>query len=126
MTIVGSVSWIASWLFKIMKSFLVACLVATASGLSMQSSSTGRREMLKNVAAAAASAVAFPAFAVYQGKPVESPPKIEAKEKWNTLYPEKKLVLDKKSPVDRLDLSPPSYDTYKSTYPGLTDAFGAP
>jgi len=44
----------------------------------------------------------------------------------NTLYPEKKLMLDKKSPVDRLDLAPPSYETYKKTYPGLTTAFGAP
>jgi len=42
----------------------------------------------------------------------------------NTLYPDKKLGLDKKSPVDRLDLAPPNYDTYTKTYPGLTSAFG--
>jgi len=105
-----------------MKVCLVALLVASASALVP---SMGRRDMIAKAVAGAAFTAA-PALAVYQGKPTEAPPKIEAKEKWNTLYPEKKLMLDKKSPVDRLDLAPPSYETYKKTYPGLTTAFGAP
>jgi len=82
--------------------------------------------MFSAASAAVAGLAALPAFAVYQGKPAEEPPKIVAKEKWNTLYPEKKLVLDKKSPVDRLDLAPPSFETYQKTYPGLTTAFTPP
>jgi len=95
--------------------------------------------MFSAASAAVAGLAALPAFAVYQGKPAEEPPKIVAKEKCaffvaqapsltagNTLYPEKKLVLDKKSPVDRLDLAPPSFETYQKTYPGLTTAFTPP
>mmetsp|Transcript_20730 Transcript_20730/g.26829 ORF Transcript_20730/g.26829 Transcript_20730/m.26829 type:complete len:104 (-) Transcript_20730:45-356(-) len=84
----------------------------------------GRRDFIKISAGAASVAVTTPAFATYTGKPTEEAPKTEAKAKWNTLYPEKKLTLEKKSPVDRLDLAPPTFQTYKKTYPGLTEAFG--
>ena len=87
------------------------------------------------------------------GYPTEEIPKFVAKENWNTLYPDKKLTLEKKSPVDRIarrprprrrsfpdrrrpshaplsraprrpqDLAPPGFKTYKNTYPGL---FGFP
>lgn len=85
---------------------------------------TGRRVFFQ--AAAGSAAAATPAFATYSGKPSETIPKFTPKENWNTLYPEKKLTLEKKSPVDRYDLAPPSFETYTKTYPGLTAAFGNP
>mmetsp|Transcript_22778 Transcript_22778/g.71373 ORF Transcript_22778/g.71373 Transcript_22778/m.71373 type:complete len:110 (-) Transcript_22778:1231-1560(-) len=101
-------------------------LLALATGAAALAPS--RRDMfeiMKVAAAGSTAAIAAPAFATYTGKPTEAPPKIEAKT-FNTLYPEKKLTLDKKSPVDRLDLAPPTFQTYTKTYPGLTTAFGNP
>mmetsp|Transcript_7829 Transcript_7829/g.20326 ORF Transcript_7829/g.20326 Transcript_7829/m.20326 type:complete len:107 (-) Transcript_7829:102-422(-) len=104
-----------------MKVLSLSLLVASCTALA-----PGRRDFFSVVAGGAATAiVAPPAFATYTGKPAEPVPKIEAKS-FNSLYPEKKLTLDKKSPVDRLDLAPPTYATYKKTYPGLTTAFGNP
>lgn len=100
----------------------LALLFATATAMAPP---TGRRAFFQTAAGTAAAA-ATPTFATYSGKPSEPIPKFTPKEKWNTLYPEKKLTLEKKSPVDRLDLAPPTYDTYTKTYPGLTTAFGNP
>jgi len=86
--------------------------------------------------------------AAFAGYPSEEVPKFAPAENWNTLYPTKKITLDKKSPVNRIarsrgvpssgflfvpsqsyprrraqDLAPPGYATYKNTYPGL---FGSP
>jgi len=33
--------------------------------------------------------------------------------------PQKRLTLERKSPVTRLDINAPSFDAYKKTYPGL-------
>lgn len=100
----------------------LALVVASVSALA-----PSRRDMMvKFASVATVGAVSAPAFATYTGKPVESVPPADAKAKWNTLYPEKKLSLEKKSPVDRLDLAPPTYETYTKTYPGLTTAFGNP
>lgn len=33
--------------------------------------------------------------------------------------PQKRLTLERKSPVTRLDINSPSFDAYKKTYPGL-------
>ena len=65
------------------------------------------------VAPAAAQAVVQPTDGVYYGKPNQSPDigKFAAK-KWLTVYPEKRVTLEKKSPYDRIDLSPPLFSTY--------------
>ena len=66
--------------------------------------------------AAGGGGAASPAAAGY---PTEAIPKFEPKENFATLYPDKKILLEKKSPVDRIDLAPPGFKTYKNTYPGL-------
>ena len=49
--------------------------------------------------------------------------KFSPKTNWNTLYPEKRLRLEKKSPVARKDLAPAgNFETYAKTYPGLYSA----
>ena len=49
--------------------------------------------------------------------------KFAPKTNWNTLYPEKRLRLEKKSPVARKDLAPAgNFETYAKTYPGLYSA----
>jgi len=63
----------------------------------------------------------------YQNMPWEdletSTAKFAPKSNWNTLYPEKRLRLEKKSPVARKDLSPAgNFETYAKTYPGLYSA----
>lgn len=38
---------------------------------------------------------------------------------WNTVFPAKRLTLEKKSPYNRNDISPRSgYSTYQKTFPG--------
>ena len=92
-------------------------LLASASALKV----SGRRAFFKTAATAAAAAPAA-ALATYTGKPGEKVPKFlppPENGSWNTLYATKKLTLEKKSPVDRIDLAPPGFKTYKNTYPGL-------
>merc|ERR1719247_3604318 len=49
--------------------------------------------------------------------------KFAPKTNWNTLYPKKRLRLEKKSPVARKDLAPAgNFETYAKTYPGLYSA----
>lgn len=102
--------------FVAMKVALFATLAATASALAP--SKLDRRSFFKTAAAVAAGAPAA-AFATYRGYPTEDIPKFEPKENFATLYPDKKILLEKKSPVDRIDLAPPGFKTYKNTYPGL-------
>ena len=53
----------------------------------------------------------------------KSTAKFAPKTNWNTLYPEKRLRLEKKSPVARRDLAPAgNFATYAKTYPGLYSA----
>ena len=53
----------------------------------------------------------------------KSTAKFAPKTNWNTLYPEKRLRLEKKSPVARKDLAPAgNFETYAKTYPGLYSA----
>ena len=53
----------------------------------------------------------------------KSSAKFSPKTNWNTLYPEKRLRLEKKSPVARRDLAPAgNFATYAKTYPGLYSA----
>ena len=53
----------------------------------------------------------------------KSTAKFAPKTNWNTLYPEKRLRLEKKSPVARRDLAPAgNLATYAKTYPGLYSA----
>jgi len=63
----------------------------------------------------------------YQNMPWEnletSTAKFAPKTDWNTLYPEKRVRLEKKSPVARRDLAPAgNFATYAKTYPGLYSA----
>ncbi len=53
----------------------------------------------------------------------KSTAKFAPKTNWNTLNPEKRLRLEKKSPVARRDLAPAgNFATYAKTYPGLYSA----
>ena len=76
----------------------------------------GPRARTRSRAARSPRGAASPAAAGY---PTEAIPKFEPKENFATLYPDKKILLEKKSPVDRIDLAPPGFKTYKNTYPGL-------
>ena len=68
-----------------------------------------------------AGAAAF-AFA-WAAAAAASTAKFAPKTNWNTLYPEKRLRLEKKSPVARKDLAPAgNFETYAKTYPGLYSA----
>jgi hypothetical protein len=63
----------------------------------------------------------------YQNMPWEnletSTAKFAPKTDWATLYPEKRVRLEKKSPVARRDLAPAgNFATYAKTYPGLYSA----
>ena len=88
-----------------------------AARAAVQMSAVDRRAALAGafgalVAPAAALAVE-PTDGVYYGKPNQTPD-IEkfAPKKWLTVYPEKRVTLEKKSPYDRIDLSPPLFSTY--------------
>merc|ERR1719199_668584 len=99
-----------------LRAMLLVSLLAAAAALAP--SKLDRRSFFKSAAAVAAGAPAA-AFATYRGYPTEDIPKFEPKENFATLYPDKKILLEKKSPVDRIDLAPPGFKTYKNTYPGL-------
>mmetsp|Transcript_25692 Transcript_25692/g.86349 ORF Transcript_25692/g.86349 Transcript_25692/m.86349 type:complete len:141 (+) Transcript_25692:3-425(+) len=118
------------------KAAILALLIAPSAALTP---TTSRRNAFKNAVGtfagvAAASAIAAPVNALdfaYNGKPdmavkkygAEPGPKFSPKENWNTLYPPKKLQLEKKSPVDRTDLAAGSgYETVKRDVPGLAAA----
>ncbi|KAJ1448285.1 hypothetical protein M885DRAFT_623570 [Pelagophyceae sp. CCMP2097] len=128
------------------KAAILALLIAPSAALtpthgpaSAYKGPTSRRNAFKNAVGtfagvAAASAIAAPVNALdfaYNGKPdmavkkygAEPGPKFSPKENWNTLYPPKKLQLEKKSPVDRTDLAAGSgYETVKRDVPGLAAA----